>query len=305
MYGKGVLFHEDHSDAKRTEYYQNKRRKTTMRRNRVIALDGSKPPPPSVYQVISSSGRLEVLEKATQRLCGPLLPLDTWAEAFEPYRGMKVNPPELARGNAGDRMIWQAVRALYSHYGLTVVSKGWDVFMWPGGGNMGRKYAGNRAIRRRHFQNAVKRGIPIVILPQSWTGDDPGVPASAVVFARERATMPPGSRLLPDLALAWSGMVTCPPAVDDRPDEEWFMRRDKEKTGDTRGIDPAIGCKSVTAYLELAAGRKHVHTNRLHFAIACLIVNTPVTLRPGSYGKNRGVWEYSLADLGCKWGGEA
>jgi hypothetical protein len=46
---------------------------------------------------------------------------------------------------------------------------------------------------------------------------------------------------------------------------------------------------------------RSITTNRLHSAIIGAIAGKPVTIGPGSYHKNRSVWQYSLAERGVRW----
>jgi exopolysaccharide biosynthesis predicted pyruvyltransferase EpsI len=50
----------------------------------------------------------------------------------------------------------------------------------------------------------------------------------------------------------------------------------------------------------MAAMHRRIHTDRLHFAVAGLMVGTEVVLYPNSYHKNREVYDLSLKRLGCK-----
>lgn len=296
-FADGVLFHEPHDDRARVENYENPNKRASWECNKGLAKRGPLHPQ-CAYRVEKSNGVETVIRNPMIRWCGPLLPLDTWAGVFAPYEGMTVNPPTIGNGNVGDKLIHQAICQLYRHYGLKIVAKNWDVLMWPGGGNMGSLYKSNFENRKKHMEEATKMGIPIVILPQSWTTDDPHVPEHATVWARERITMPPNASFMHDLALAWSGPVTIMPRVVSR--DAWFMRKDAEMTEDQRGADPAMLCHSPRMYLELSSGWSRIHTNRLHFAICCLLTGTPVTLHAGSYGKQKGIWEASLKSLGCQ-----
>jgi exopolysaccharide biosynthesis predicted pyruvyltransferase EpsI len=81
-----------------------------------------------------------------------------------------------------------------------------------------------------------------------------------------------------------------------------FARTDLEKT-DTYHLlslgDPARMCASVEEYFSLASRYRKICTNRLHFAIAGLILGREVVLLPNSYFKNRELWVAWLLGMGC------
>lgn len=82
-----------------------------------------------------------------------------------------------------------------------------------------------------------------------------------------------------------------------------------EEVGNTRTSAPAAGVALDPAYVATSFAhwvRIHLHarsitTNRLHSSIAGAIAGKPVTIGPGSYHKNRSVWQYSLKDRGVRW----
>ena len=50
-------------------------------------------------------------------------------------------------------------------------------------------------------------------------------------------------------------------------------------------------CKKVFNYL---ANYEEINTNRLHVAVAGLLLNKKVNLYPNSYWKNKAIYEYSI-----------
>lgn len=54
-----------------------------------------------------------------------------------------------------------------------------------------------------------------------------------------------------------------------------------------------LGAQHLLRYLDTF---DEVRTNRLHLAIGAAVLGKRVTLYPGSYFKNRAVWEFSLRD---------
>jgi hypothetical protein len=66
-------------------------------------------------------------------------------------------------------------------------------------------------------------------------------------------------------------------------------------------IDPAMYCSSFSHWLKVHAKARSISTNRLHSAIVGALLHKPVYVSPGSYHKNRSIWEYSLKSRGVVW----
>jgi exopolysaccharide biosynthesis predicted pyruvyltransferase EpsI len=66
-------------------------------------------------------------------------------------------------------------------------------------------------------------------------------------------------------------------------------------------LDPAYFATSFAHWVRIHAYASKITTNRLHSAIAGSILGKHVELLPGSYHKNRSIWEYSLAQRGVEW----
>jgi hypothetical protein len=86
------------------------------------------------------------------------------------------------------------------------------------------------------------------------------------------------------------------------------VRDDDEKPDTTHGakargviLDPAYVATSFSHWLRIHLFARTLLTNRLHSAVAGALAGKPVTLAPGSYHKNRSIWEFSLADRGIEW----
>jgi hypothetical protein len=206
-------------------------------------------------------------------------------------------------GNVGDALIEAGMIQLFAEYGIRWQlvtpavpgeTDGLDLLVFGGGGNMGTRYPGNHALRTQ----ALATGLPVVILPQSFTG--PEDRPFAEVFVREQGSLAvrPDGILAPDLAL---GLATARPLRPAR-DLGVFLRRDQERTGRkplfTR--DPVRLFRDPFAYLAFAARHRRIVTDRLHFAIAGLHAGRDVTLVANDYHKNRSLHETWLADLGCR-----
>lgn len=69
-------------------------------------------------------------------------------------------------------------------------------------------------------------------------------------------------------------------------------------------LDPVRSSHTFDQWLRIHANASTVITNRLHSAIACSVLGLPTTLLANNYHKNRGVWEYSLAERGVQWADE-
>ncbi len=234
-----------------------------------------------------------------------LFPLTAFDPIFAPLRGQRVGVVD-GFGNVGDRLIYAATRQLLDAFGIewTVYSAhervSVDTVLLFGGGNMGSRYWRDVGVRRQAAKAAAERGIPMVVLPQSWISPEPGPFARA--YVRERASLQhcPNGILAPDLAL---GFDYGPQATSPTAEIGLFLRRDPERAiGFQEGEqDPARVCRTPAEYLALAGRYSHIITDRLHFAICGLLNRRRVTLLPNSYHKNRSLWETWLTDLGCEW----
>jgi hypothetical protein len=225
-----------------------------------------------------------------------------FATVFEPLVGRRVGYVRPI-GNVGDRLIELATVQLFATYGIgwqlvdpqTPPPEGLDLLAFGGGGNMGTLYRNNYALRTQ----ALAVGLPLVILPQSFTTpEDRGF---ARVYVRERGSLAlhPGGILAPDLAL---GLDWPAPPRPDR-DLGLFLRRDGERTGwwkPRRQLDPVKWVEDPGSYLALAARYRRLVTDRLHMAIAGLHAGRDVTLLANAYHKNRSMHETWLAALGCR-----
>jgi hypothetical protein len=169
-----------------------------------------------------------------------------------------------------------------------------DELVYAGGGSMGTLYQQNWEMRGAYLG----LGVPITILPQSFTSPEPR--PYETIYVREAASLDfePRAQLAPDLAL---GLEYTAVSVRRRACGV-FLRRDGERAVRRRWFtsDPAKRCRTPREYLELAAQFDHVITDRLHFAICALIVGRRVTLLPNSYHKNRSMYETWLAEFGCE-----
>lgn len=234
-----------------------------------------------------------------------LLPFEAFEGVFGRWRGANARLFFDPRGNPGDWMIREGEKQLMAHYGIKQEDCAVDVVFFGGGGNMGSTYTSAQDALRDARDAATKAGVPLVILPQSWTGADPI--QGDFSFARERYSLAyaPGAVLAPDLALAYLPVEEVKTQAMPLA-EAHFFRADDEHAGATHPLnlgDPAWGSSSPLDYFNKAAMASRVHTDRLHFAVASLVMGRRTVLYPNTYHKNRGMWEAWLKDLGCEWGG--
>jgi exopolysaccharide biosynthesis predicted pyruvyltransferase EpsI len=242
----------------------------------------------------------------------PLLPLAAFAEISAVLSGRRIWFAT-GQGNVGDALIHAGTHCLWRKIGTEVVDRTVrpDFLVWGGGGNIGTLWPASFAKRQREFAGAMAAGIPIVVLPQSATNAEEPMPAKALFFARERATQAlyVDSKLAPDLALAFDDDVSAYADAAPSLGLGIFLRSDAESTGKVdRNLSLADPPKIARAYLDyfrIASDFTAIVTDRLHFAIAALILGRITVLLPNSYYKNAGVYTEWLERLGCGWGPEA
>lgn len=208
-------------------------------------------------------------------------------------------------GNVGDLLIRRGAERLYEAFGITVTQQAGaaDVVFYGGGGNMGPLYPGTRTTRLEALRVARQAGVPLVVLPQSWTGPEDF--EADMLFAREHLSLAlcPRAVLAPDLGLAYA-----PPLKFSEPAHEigWFMRTDTERAQPLvpkDSGDPASLAATAEDYVRIAANYRVVHTDRLHFAIGAMIAGRKAVLYANSYPKNEAMFHLWLKGRCCEWGG--
>lgn len=235
--------------------------------------------------------------RARHRLLAP----EAFAAVMAPLQGRMVGYVR-PQGNVGDRLIELAMVQLFAEYGIRwrlwrpdadSESDGLDLLAFGGGGNMGARYAGNYELRT----HALASGLPVVVLPQSFTSTEDR-PYSCV-FVRERTSLAlrTDGTLAPDLALGLATVAMRPP----RRDLGVFLRRDQERIGGKSLLprDPVRWYRDPLEYLALAGRYRRIVTDRLHLAIAGMHAGRQVTLVANDYHKNKSMHETWLADMGC------
>lgn len=220
-------------------------------------------------------------------------------------QGLKVFYHKVA-GNVGDDLIHAATMQLFRRSGITLTNdlEEAEQVILCGGGNVGI-WENCAESRLKIYQHCEAKGVPVILYPQSVGGTGEVIPEIVKHrFVREWDSIPllPGSRLMPDLALAYHVPKDYGKAVHDR---GLFTRNDPEglfaNHPDSIGDPPRMVPRSLDAYFSLAAGYGHIITDRLHFAITGMLLKRKVTLLPNAYHKNRSMWETWLKDLGCAW----
>lgn len=234
-----------------------------------------------------------------------LLPDSCFREMLKLSEGRRVFYHKVP-GNVGDDLIHAATRQLFKRAGITVVKtlEEADQVVMCGGGSIGI-WDNCAEARRKVYEHCVAANVPVILYPQSVGGADETIPELvAHRFVREWNSLPlmPGSRLMPDMALAYHVPKDYGPPAHER---GLFLRGDREAMFPDHprslGDAPRMVPRDLDAYFQLAAGYAHLVTDRLHFAIIGLLLKRRVTLLPNKYHKNRGMWETWLRDLGCAW----
>lgn len=218
---------------------------------------------------------------------------------------------EWGPGGVGDYLIHYGAGCLFEQIGTRIVTD-WsqaDWYVWGGGGNLGSLWPEPQARRQRGLKQAQEWHLPCLIMPQSLTvaTEREAFPPGTIVLAREAESQAllPGSLLVPDTALAIDHL---PDYLDDWSTETgYFFRTDRERNprASTEGfasVDPQDVCHNdMHALLRLIAPYGNIVTDRLHTAIAGLLLDRYVTLLPNSYHKNRSMYDTWLRNLGCRW----
>ena len=276
---------------------------------RLLARSGMRAEPQCSVTARSQADRASHDDQPSRPVAGPaatrhrLLGPEAFAHVCEPLLGRRVGYVRPV-GNVGDLLIEMAMAQLFATYGirwslvdLDAGARGLDavdLLVFGGGGNMGTRYSNNYAIRGR----ALATGLPVVILPQSFTS--PEDRPFARVYVREQISLSlhHGGTLAPDLALglAWPAHAAATRGLGI------FLRRDQERGGrkPLLASDPVRLAGTAAEYLALASRYQRIITDRLHFAVAGLHAGRDVTLVANDYHKNRSMFDTWLSDLGCR-----
>lgn len=240
-----------------------------------------------------------------------LLPYSYFDAIFKPLQDKKVHFLPNTHGNVGDDLINEATYQLFAHYQIPLLDfESSDTVIFAGGGNFGMKYYyinHRNTYYEKIRQSASKKEV--IIFPQSvyQNGIDSGketVPdlvSKFYVRDKKSLSMMPNAILAPDLALGYNyeGEIIAPTKKVGV-----FLRNDIEARFASNYVndgDPVRMAPKLKDYLNLVMQYEHVYTDRLHFAIAALLLGRKATLLPNIYYKNRMLWETWLKDVGCEW----
>lgn len=243
-------------------------------------------------------------------------------------------------GNCGDYLIYRGAETLADHVGLTWINidllhdgrlcaRDDDVVYVHGGGGFNSWCSGNA---ERTLALAVSQHSGLVIQgPQTFDGDRSYTERlftrlraarkcdRLVVFAREQtshsiltAVSPENVeiRLDHDTALQISHGDLKP-----SPWPRWLryaliaLRTDDESSFDCKiasrigaiCVDPPRVSRNFNHWLDIHRHSAQIITNRTHSAVVGSLLGVATTLLPGSYHKNRSIWQYSLRDRGVRW----
>ena len=232
----------------------------------------------------------------------PILEPAAYAHVFTRWRGATI-VEFWGPGNVGDLLIRRGAERLFAAYAIKVTADAGraDAVFYGGGGNMGPLYPGTRLTRLEARGIATAHTLPLIVLPQSWTGPD-DLEADQF-FARENRSLEycPRAVLAPDLGLAYAPAIQLDNAQQD---VGWFMRDDGERAQPRIAKncgDPAILAATAEDYVRLASSYRVIHTDRLHFAIAAMIAGRVTHLYANSYFKNEAIYHLWLRGRGCRW----
>ena len=221
-------------------------------------------------------------------IVAPILEPAAYAHGFTRRQGAKARE-FWGPGNVGDLLIRRGAEQLYAAYGITLCGKDEkpDVVFYGGGGNMGPLYPGTRLTRLDARAVATALGVPLIMLPQSWTG--PEDLEAGQFFARENRSLEycPRAVLAPDLGLAYAPAIE---VHEPQHDVGWFMRDDCERHQPavaTNCGDPAALATTAEDYLRIASRYRVIHTDRLHFAIAAMLAGRQAHLYANSTSKTK------------------
>lgn len=224
-----------------------------------------------------------------------------YSHVFERWRGARIME-FWGPGNVGDLLIRRGAE-LYDAYGIKVTGDAQhaDAIFYGGGGNMGPMYPDTRLTRLEARAVATAHGVPLIVLPQSWTGPEDF--DADQLFAREHRSLEycPHAVLAPDLGLAYTPTICLP---EPQHEVGWFMRGDCERKQPVVAKncgDPAVLAATAENYVRLAAVYRVIHTDRLHFAIAAMIASRETHLYANSYFKNEAIYHLWLRGRGCSW----
>lgn len=199
----------------------------------------------------------------------------------------------------GDVMSNESTGMLFERHGIEVTTNLDEAegIVFDGGGNIGPPWSQER-VRKPYVEMASQRGLKVVMLPQSANLPvaEP-FPSFVKAFAREATTAAMmGWEMAPDMAMCYQVDDDVPLGGNGRA----IVRRSDVEKMTPLGLND-IWFKSVIEMLEFCCQYEEIETDRLHLAIAGLLLGKDVFLWNTTYHKNLSMYETWLRELGCKW----
>ena len=207
------------------------------------------------------------------------------------FRDFGINARRIAYGDGGEVMVQEDGRILRAGELRAAV------LLYGGGGAWCNIWGGgleNVSALAPQFHHTV-------VLPSTYEMT-PSIPA-VTFFARDRFESLqnlPSARFCHDMGLYYRPAVSVGAAAAGI---GFCFRKDAESGFSKRWRIPLSNhdiswtgdhLSDVTSMFDYLAGHKTVHTDRLHVAVACSLLNVRVHLYPGAYFKNRAVFLSSL-----------
>lgn len=213
-------------------------------------------------------------------------------------------------GNYGDSLIWHGTKRLLSEFNISenyvdiASDKSNETLLIDGGGNLVDYYSDVRdfLIKKSSLYSQ------IIILPHTIFGQKQldvlnSITSELVVFCREKVS----ARFLEKGLTNGKAYISqdCAfynefPPVESGEGSLNAFRTDKES--DLKALPPSnndishngYATKPLGGLLEILRQYEQINTDRLHIAIAGVLLNKIVKLYPNSYYKNKAVFDYSL-----------
>ncbi len=229
---------------------------------------------------------------------------------LEKYRNLRVDFFRF-KGNYGDSLIWHGTMNLLSELNIKVCNvdiaseKKNEILLIDGGGNFVDYYSDVRDFINKKY-NLYKE---IVFLPHTIFGDKQievlkKLNSNVTIFCREKESAHYVEKFAKNCQkFLWHDCALYN-SFHNFGDEGIgtlnAFRSDCEsvtKTIPETNIDISYNgyaTKPLEEFLEMIKKFKHINTDRLHVAIASVLLGKNVFLYPNSYFKNKKVYEYSL-----------
>jgi exopolysaccharide biosynthesis predicted pyruvyltransferase EpsI len=245
-------------------------------------------------------------------------------------------------GNAGDHLIYRGAEKVAELAGVDyrsipaeefpAASFSADTVVYVHGGGGFVPWWSQRSVHAlahalRHHEGTVVLGPSTVSLDRGYLDDALGAPIAEMraealhIFARERISLAELERFAaPRVQIALDHDTALNLTRDDlvrlmernggRPGYAMYaIREDRESPAQRHRpnpfgvwLDPGRVCRDFGVWLRVHVQAGRIVTNRTHSSIAGAIAGVPTTILANSYHKNRGIWEYSLREMGVEWG---